>query len=224
MGSRCLLQGTFSTQGSNPGLPHCRRILYQLSHQGSPRILEWVAHPFSSTPSWPRKRTGSPALQRDSLPAELPGKPIYSPWERTKGGFFTSWAMREAHCQPKSVQSLKEVCFSKGMPMAQGWCPSPLSICAWLKLAHTPLSWIPRLPEGVTERCPWAGECSAEEALLSEVGPLPGQTLCCVFLGTWLGAVLSPVAFGDPPSLAGVFLVWPFSVPIWQPCSILEIA
>ena len=27
----------------NPGLPHCRRILYQLSHQGSPRILEWVA-------------------------------------------------------------------------------------------------------------------------------------------------------------------------------------
>ena len=23
-------------QGSNPGLPHCRRILYQLSHQGSP--------------------------------------------------------------------------------------------------------------------------------------------------------------------------------------------
>ena len=29
-------------QGSNPGLPHGRRILYQLSHKGSPRILEWV--------------------------------------------------------------------------------------------------------------------------------------------------------------------------------------
>ena len=28
-------------QGWNPGLPHCRRILYQLSHKGSPRILEW---------------------------------------------------------------------------------------------------------------------------------------------------------------------------------------
>ena len=28
---------------SNPGLPHCGRILYQLSHKGSPRILEWVA-------------------------------------------------------------------------------------------------------------------------------------------------------------------------------------
>ena len=31
-----LLQGIFPTQGSKPGLPHCRRILYQLSYQGSP--------------------------------------------------------------------------------------------------------------------------------------------------------------------------------------------
>ena len=30
-----LLQGIFPTQGLNPGLPHCRRILYQLSYQGS---------------------------------------------------------------------------------------------------------------------------------------------------------------------------------------------
>ena len=33
VGSHSLLQGIFSTQGSNPGLPHCRQILYQLSHQ-----------------------------------------------------------------------------------------------------------------------------------------------------------------------------------------------
>ena len=39
-GVRChaLLQGIFPTQGSNPGIPHCRWILYHLSHQGSPRI------------------------------------------------------------------------------------------------------------------------------------------------------------------------------------------
>ena len=30
-----LLQGIFPTQRSNPGLPHCRWILYQLNHQGS---------------------------------------------------------------------------------------------------------------------------------------------------------------------------------------------
>ena len=35
VGSHSLLQGIFPTQGSNPSLPHCRRILYPLSHQGS---------------------------------------------------------------------------------------------------------------------------------------------------------------------------------------------
>ena len=42
VGSLSLLQGIFPNQGSNPGLPHCRQILYQLNHKGSPRILEWV--------------------------------------------------------------------------------------------------------------------------------------------------------------------------------------
>ena len=36
MGCHDLLQGIFPTQGSNPGLPHCRQILYHLSHQSSP--------------------------------------------------------------------------------------------------------------------------------------------------------------------------------------------
>ena len=36
VGSLSLLQGMFPTQGLNPGLPHCRQILYQLSYQGSP--------------------------------------------------------------------------------------------------------------------------------------------------------------------------------------------
>ena len=35
MGSLPFLPGIFPTQGTNPGLPHCRRILYQLSHQGN---------------------------------------------------------------------------------------------------------------------------------------------------------------------------------------------
>ena len=47
VGSFSLLQGIFPTQGLNPGLPHCRQILYQLSHQGSPRLLEWIAYTFS---------------------------------------------------------------------------------------------------------------------------------------------------------------------------------
>ena len=68
------LQGIFLTQGWNPGLPHCRWILYQLSHQRSPRILEWIASPCSRGSSWSRNQIGISSLQVDSLPAELPGK------------------------------------------------------------------------------------------------------------------------------------------------------
>ena len=72
--SLSLLQGVFLTQGLNPGLPHYRRILNQLSHKGSPRILKWVAYPFSSRSSWPRNQTRVSCIA---------------------GTFFTSWAIRE---------------------------------------------------------------------------------------------------------------------------------
>ena len=57
VGSLFLLQGIFPTQGLNPGFPHCRRILYQLSHKGSPRMLGCVTYPFSSRSSQPRNRS-----------------------------------------------------------------------------------------------------------------------------------------------------------------------
>ena len=76
VGSLFLLQGIFPTQGSNPGLPHYRRIVYQLSHKESPRILEWVAYPFSRGSPNPGIELGSPALQVDSLPTELSGKTL----------------------------------------------------------------------------------------------------------------------------------------------------
>ena len=75
MGCHVLLQGIFPTQGSNPGLLHHRWILYCLSHQGNPRILEWVAYPFSRRNSQPRNRT------RVSCVADR---------------FFTNWATQEA--------------------------------------------------------------------------------------------------------------------------------
>ena len=75
MDCHALLQGIFPTQGSNPGLPHCRWILYHLSHQGSPRRLEWVAYPFSRGSSRPR---GS-SQPRDQVGVSY-----------TAGRFFTS--------------------------------------------------------------------------------------------------------------------------------------
>ena len=87
VGCHALLQGIFPTQRSNLGLPHCRWILYFtlfysyfiLSHQGSPRILRWVTYPFTSLPH-PGIKPGPPALQADSLPTELSGKPFIRYW------------------------------------------------------------------------------------------------------------------------------------------------
>ena len=50
-GLHLLLQGIFPTQGLNPGLPHCRQILYCLS------VLWWVAIFFSEGFSRPRDLT-----------------------------------------------------------------------------------------------------------------------------------------------------------------------
>ena len=75
VGSLSLLQGIFPTQGSNPGLPHCRQILYQMSHKGSPRILEWVAHLLFRGSSRPRNQI----------------KVSY-----IAGRFFTNWGIKEA--------------------------------------------------------------------------------------------------------------------------------
>ena len=61
-------------KGSNPGLLYYKQILYHLNHQGSPRILEWVAYPYSRGSSWPRNRAGVSCIA---------------------GRFFTSWATKE---------------------------------------------------------------------------------------------------------------------------------
>ena len=52
-----LLQGIFPTQRLNPGLLHCGQILYHLSHQGSPRILERADCSLSRGSSQPRNQT-----------------------------------------------------------------------------------------------------------------------------------------------------------------------
>ena len=74
VGSLSLFQAIFPTQGSNLSLPHCRQILYQLSHQGSPRILEWVAFPFSRGFSQPRNQIQVSHIAGRFLTGS-PGKP-----------------------------------------------------------------------------------------------------------------------------------------------------
>ena len=102
VGSPSLLQGMFPTQGSKPGLLHCRQILHQLSHKGSPRILERVAYPFSSGAFWPRNWTGVSCIA---------------------GGFFTNWA------EGSPIEQLsKWVCVLPKGPVSHypppSWAPS----------------------------------------------------------------------------------------------------
>ena len=52
VGSLSLLQGIFPTQELNPGLPHCRQILYQLSHKRSPKRK--CAYEYWSEKCWRR--------------------------------------------------------------------------------------------------------------------------------------------------------------------------
>ena len=79
VGNRSLSPGDFSQNRGRTQVSHTaggnRWILYCLSHQESPRILEWVAYPFSSRCLQPRHQTGVSWIA---------------------GGFFTSWATREA--------------------------------------------------------------------------------------------------------------------------------
>ena len=117
-----LLQGFFPTQGSSPGLPHCRSILYQLSHEGSPRILEWVAYPFSSGSSPPRNRTRVSCIA---------------------GGFFTNWAIREAlvNVQFSSVR-FSSVVFDSLRPHKPQHYRPPLSITNSWGLPKLPVHWV----------------------------------------------------------------------------------
>ena len=75
VGSLSLLQGIFPNPGIKPRSPTLRADCLPAEPQGSPRILEWVAYPFSRGSSQPRNQTWVSCIA---------------------DGFFTIWATREA--------------------------------------------------------------------------------------------------------------------------------
>ena len=124
VGSISLLQGIFPTQESSPGLLHCRWILYQLSHRGSPRILEWVAYPFSSGSSWPRNWTSVSCIA---------------------GGLFTNWAIKEAKLYILGIFlyigflcALFNCCIEKEGPPNNQRCPARVEV-PWKALSFSSL-------------------------------------------------------------------------------------
>ena len=142
VGSPSLFQRTFPTQGSNPGLPYYKQILYQLGHKGSPRILKWVAYPFYSRSSLPRNRTRVSCIA---------------------GRFFTKLAIREALTKsrakgrPKEPESLLERTPAASIPAgSRGSRPRgsgrgrDQSLCWEVKKHPMHEMTTPRIPPSVT--------------------------------------------------------------------------
>ena len=93
VGCRVLFQGILPTWGSNSALPHCRRVLYHLSHQGSPRILkrqlsllQMSSSSVLCPPLSPMSSSSGSSQSRNRTGVSSVG-----------GVFFTSWATREAN-------------------------------------------------------------------------------------------------------------------------------
>ena len=121
MGCHAFLQEIFPTWGSNPGLPHCRWILYHLSHQGSPRILKWV-YPFSRESSQPRNRA------RVS-------------W--ATGRFFTSWATKGTSLvRALTTFYLNHVMVLSSFPWILSLFPNPADIQSPQSSSYWPVWWI----------------------------------------------------------------------------------
>ena len=75
MGSLSLLQRIFLTQGSNPGLLHCRQIIYQLSHQES---HVYLGHMLNSMQGKGTLTLSASGLSRQDLtPQPLSGDPTF---------------------------------------------------------------------------------------------------------------------------------------------------
>ena len=154
LGSLSLLQGIFPTQGSKPGLPHCRQILYQLSHQRSPRILEGVAYPFSRGSSQPRNWTGVSCKHSlysesdQSLCPPLPGPPFIL---FELASFFKKlpWTLLLVYLQQSCVFFHKEIFLlaAKKETFSPGTTYSPEKIfpCWQIIYRHSvPLGWMSR--------------------------------------------------------------------------------
>ena len=131
VGCHSLLQRIFPTQGSNPGLPHCRQILDHLSHQGSPILGEvlfmlgftrtsLIAQLVRNPPSKQETRfdcwVGKICWRRDRLPT-----PVFS-------GFPCSSAGKESTCNVGVLGSIPGLGRKEGLEKGKA---THSSILAW---------------------------------------------------------------------------------------------
>ena len=78
VGCHFLFQGIFPTQGTNPGLPHCRKMLYHLSHQGTSRhpkhlLISWLQSPSAVILERPKIKSDTVSTVSPSISYEVMG-------------------------------------------------------------------------------------------------------------------------------------------------------
>ena len=118
------LQGIFLTQGSNPGLLHCRQILYHLSHQGNPNktllnLMKAVGE------SGHKRYSGSYVLSTNYLP-ELTspsafhinpgGKHYCQPFSNMR-----EWTLRDEPHADHPIEG-REQRWGNSIPQCPAWC------------------------------------------------------------------------------------------------------
>ena len=163
VGCHFLLQGILPTQGLNPGLPHCRQILYLLSHQGNPYLsiantqismssstLPWNSCLYIPPQSWSLPlglQTNISDLTRsdlDSSPSTVPACIVGSiSWTRSSlyGAGQVKAKCWSSHFLMRSVGKSHWLCFQ---------CVFGNSNPYYLVQITVILAWI-------TPRAPWPG-------------------------------------------------------------------
>ena len=130
--SLSLLQGIFPTQGSNTGLLHCRWILYQLSHKGSPNIAKVILKK--------RNRAGGitlPDFRQGSYKAII----IQTAWYWHKNRHVSQWS-REPRNKPTRLRSInlnkggKALQWEKDSFFSKWYWESWTATCKSMKLEH----------------------------------------------------------------------------------------
>ena len=145
VGSHSLFQGIFLTQGLNPGLLHCRRILYHLGHQGNLAYCELATKVklVKNTVSVTSQYLWS-AIKQSTIKCGLPvvqGLPSYYPsfFQASVAWGCPQWGPRKAVC-PRAAQIL---CVN-----SNGWLPRwPFAWGLWINGPSPPhRSWVLSLP------------------------------------------------------------------------------
>ena len=128
VGSHFLLQELFPTQGSNPGLLHCRQILYHLSHQASPYLALDVKSKGKRLCRGELKPAMHTALWKHLVTVRSAGGLVPFTWEKDEGWF------EALHCEagvPNRTLSEASSFFWGRLPLLSHYLEVPEGHLLW---------------------------------------------------------------------------------------------